>query len=60
METAWIVKVAVSAAPYSIDKAYDYLIPPELTETALAASGLRCLSAGATAPVRHYSGPDAR
>ena len=25
METAVIVKVAVSAAPYSIDKPYDYL-----------------------------------
>ena len=35
METALIAKVAVSAAPYSIDKAYDYLIPPELAETAL-------------------------
>ena len=30
METAWIVKVAVSAAPYSIDKPYDYLVPEEL------------------------------
>ena len=36
METAEIVKIAVSAAPYSIDKPYDYLVPPELTETALA------------------------
>ena len=35
METAEIVKVAVGAAPYSIDKPYDYLIPPELLETAV-------------------------
>ena len=35
METAEIVKVAVSAAPYSIDKPYDYLVPPELLETAV-------------------------
>ena len=35
METADMVKVAVSAAPYSIDKPYDYLVPPELLETAL-------------------------
>ena len=35
METADIVKVAVSAAPYSIDKPYDYLVPPELLETAV-------------------------
>ena len=28
METAEIVKIAVSAAPYSIDKPYDYLVPP--------------------------------
>lgn len=34
METAEIVKIAVSAAPYSIDKPYDYLVPPELLETA--------------------------
>ena len=39
METAEIVKVAVSAAPYSIDKPYDYLVPPELLETAV--SGVR-------------------
>ena len=31
METAEIVKIAVSAAPYSIDKPYDYLVPPEKT-----------------------------
>ena len=35
METAEIVKVAVSAAPYSIDKPYDYLVPRSLTETAV-------------------------
>ena len=35
METAEIAKVAVSAAPYSIDKPYDYLIPEALLETAL-------------------------
>ena len=35
METAEIVKIAVSAAPYSIDKPYDYLVPPELAEQAV-------------------------
>ena len=35
METAVIVKVAVSAAPYSIDKPYDYLVPEPLLETAV-------------------------
>ena len=35
METADIVKVAVSAAPYSIDKPYDYLVPAQWAETAL-------------------------
>ena len=35
METAEIAKIAVSAAPYSIDKPYDYLIPPEFAETAV-------------------------
>ena len=35
METAVIVKVAVSAAPYSIDKPYDYLVPEDLLETAV-------------------------
>ena len=35
METAWIVKVAVSAAPYSIDKPYDYLVPSALVEGAV-------------------------
>ena len=35
METADMVKVAVSAAPYSIDKPYDYLVPPELEPQAL-------------------------
>ncbi len=35
METAWIVKVAVSAAPYSIDKPYDYLVPPALRAAAV-------------------------
>lgn len=35
METAVIVKVAVSAAPYSIDKPYDYLVPGELLEAAV-------------------------
>ena len=30
METAVVVKVAVSAAPYSIDKPYDYLVPEAL------------------------------
>ena len=34
METAEIVKVAVSAAPYSIDKPYDYLVPEPLLEAA--------------------------
>ena len=35
METAIIVKVAVSAAPYSIDKPYDYLVPKALEERAV-------------------------
>lgn len=35
METAVIVKVAVGAAPYSIDKPYDYLVPEPWLETAL-------------------------
>ena len=35
METAVIVKVAVSAAPYSIDKPYDYLVPDALLESAV-------------------------
>ncbi len=35
METALIVKVAVSAAPYSIDKPYDYLVPEPMWETAV-------------------------
>ena len=35
METAVITKVAVSAAPYSIDKPYDYLVPKELLDMAV-------------------------
>ncbi|MDO4314872.1 MAG: primosomal protein N' [Oscillospiraceae bacterium] len=35
METAVIVKVAVGAAPYSIDKPYDYLVPEHLLEAAV-------------------------
>ena len=35
METAVIGKIAVSAAPYSIDKPYDYLIPDNMLEQAL-------------------------
>lgn len=35
METAEIVKVAVSAAPYSIDKPYDYLVPETLLDAAV-------------------------
>lgn len=35
METAEIVKVAVNAAPYAIDRPYDYLIPRELLEKAV-------------------------
>ena len=42
METADIVKVAVSAAPYSIDKPYDYLVPEALAES--AAPGVRVRS----------------
>ena len=34
METAPIVKVAVSAAPYHIDKPYDYLVPEDLEDRA--------------------------
>jgi primosomal protein N' (replication factor Y) len=35
METAVIVKIAVSAAPYSIDKPYDYLVPALLDSAAV-------------------------
>lgn len=35
METAAIVKVAVSAAPFHIDKPYDYLVPEELENAAV-------------------------
>ncbi len=39
METAEIARVAVSAAPYSADKPYDYLVPAPLLEG--AAAGVR-------------------
>lgn len=40
METAVIVKVAVSAAPYSIDKPYDYWVPEPFSGfSAAGASG---------------------
>ncbi|MEG1657498.1 MAG: primosomal protein N' [Oscillibacter sp.] len=35
METAEIVKVAVAAAPYSIDKPFDYLVPDALLDRAV-------------------------
>ena len=35
METAAIVKVAVSAAPYHIDKPYDYLVPADMADAAI-------------------------
>ncbi len=35
MEAAVICKVAVSAAPYAIDKPYDYLVPETMLETAV-------------------------
>ncbi len=35
MEAAVICKVAVSAAPYAIDKPYDYLVPEAMAETAV-------------------------
>lgn len=35
MECVPIAKIAVSAAPYAIDKPYDYLIPAPLLEKAL-------------------------
>ena len=41
METAVIVKVAVSAAPYSIDKPYSYLVPDALA--AAAVPGVRVM-----------------
>ena len=41
METADMVKVAVSAAPYSIDKPYSYLVPESLA--AAAAPGVRVM-----------------
>ena len=40
METADMVKVAVSAAPYSIDKPYSYLVPESL---AAAVPGVRVM-----------------
>ena len=60
METAEIVKIAVSAAPYSIDKPYDYLVPPELLETAVP--GVRGTVPFGRQPHQcgHYSDPDAR
>ena len=39
MESAAVVKVAVSAAPYHIDKPYDYLVPEDLES--LAVPGVR-------------------
>ena len=41
METADMVKVAVSAAPYSIDKPYSYLVPESLV--AAAVPGIRVM-----------------
>ena len=41
METADMVKVAVSAAPYSIDKPYNYLVPESLA--AAAVPGVRVM-----------------
>ena len=41
METAEIVKIAVSAAPYSIDKPYSYLVPESLA--AAAVPGVRVM-----------------
>ena len=41
METADMVKVAVSAAPYSIDKPYSYLVPESLA--AVAVPGVRVM-----------------
>ena len=41
METANMVKVAVSAAPYSIDKPYSYLVPESLA--AAAVPGVRVM-----------------
>ena len=41
METADMVKVAVSAAPYSIDKPYSYLVPESLA--AAAVPGIRVM-----------------
>ena len=41
METADMVKVAVSAAPYSIDKPYSYLVPESLA--AAAVPGVRVM-----------------
>ena len=35
METAMIVKIAVRAAPYSIDKPYDYLVINDTVEQAV-------------------------
>ena len=45
METVAVAKISVSAAPYSIDKPYDYLIPESMQETLNDANG-----AGLAAP----------
>lgn len=47
METADMVKVAVSAAPYSIDKPYSYLVPESLAAAAVPAFGSWCPLDGA-------------
>ena len=39
METVLAAKVAVSAAPYFIDRPYDYLIPEEFASAAVPACG---------------------
>ena len=43
METAVIVKVAVSAAPYSIDKPYDYWVPEPFLASSVKRSSLSVL-----------------
>lgn len=47
---AVIAKVAVQAATYAIDKAYDYLLPEEVGGQ--AAAGCWCPSAAATGSQR--------
>ena len=54
METAEMVKVAVSAAPYSIDKPYSYLVPESLA--AAAVPGVRVMVPFGSVSYTHLDG----